>query len=76
MNKSYQPWTQDQAYLLLPYPLLPSLRDWLPEDHLAWFILDVVSQLDLSAIEKGDSVEGRTRPASLPSLARTGSDQK
>ena len=46
MNKAYQPWTQDQAYLLPP-----SLRDWLPEDHLAWFILDVVSQLDLSAIE-------------------------
>ena len=30
----------------------PSLRDWFPEDHLAWFILDVVSQLDLSAIER------------------------
>ena len=47
MNQSYQPWTQDQAYLLPP-----SLRDWLPQDHLAWFILDVVSQLDLSAIER------------------------
>ena len=46
MSKSYQPWTQDQAYLLPP-----SLRDWLPEDHLAWFILEVASQLDLSAIE-------------------------
>ena len=33
MSKSYQPWTQDQAYLLPP-----SLRDWLPEDHLVWFI--------------------------------------
>ena len=42
-----QPWTQDQAFLLPP-----SLRDWLAEDHLAWFILDVVSQLDLSAIER------------------------
>ena len=30
----------------------PSLRDWLPEDHLAWFILDMVSQLDLSVIER------------------------
>ena len=46
MRKSYQPWTQDQAYLLPP-----SLHDWLPEDHLAWFIVEVVSQLDLSAIE-------------------------
>ena len=46
MSKSYQPWTQDQAYLLPP-----SLRDWLAEDHLAGFILEVVSQRDLSAIE-------------------------
>ena len=46
MSKSYQPWTQDQANLLPP-----SLRDWLPEDHLVWFIVEVVSQLDLSAIE-------------------------
>jgi hypothetical protein len=29
--------------LLLP----PSLREWLPEDHLAWFVLDAVAALDL-----------------------------
>ncbi len=29
--------------LLLP----PSLREWLPEDHLAWFVLDSVAELDL-----------------------------
>jgi hypothetical protein len=29
----------------LPAP--PDLRDWLPNGHLAWFILDVVDQLDL-----------------------------
>ena len=32
--------------LLLP----PSLRDWLPEDHLAFFVSDLVDHLDLSAI--------------------------
>jgi len=31
--------------LLLP----PSLKDWLPENHLAWFVLDAVEELDLSA---------------------------
>ena len=31
--------------LLLP----PSLRDWLPDDHLAWFVLDAVDEIDLSA---------------------------
>jgi transposase len=30
--------------LLLP----PSLKDWLPNDHLAWFVLDAVEELDLS----------------------------
>ena len=27
------------------------MRDWLPEDHLVWFVLDVVSNLDISEIE-------------------------
>jgi hypothetical protein len=30
--------------LLLP----PSLRDWLPADHLAWFVLDAVAELVLA----------------------------
>jgi hypothetical protein len=30
-----------------PYLLPSDLRDWLPQDHLAWFVLDVVDQLDL-----------------------------
>ena len=30
--------------LLLP----PSLKDWLPDDHLAWFVIDAVDELDLS----------------------------
>ena len=30
--------------LLLP----PSLREWLPEEHLAWFVLDAVAEMDLS----------------------------
>ena len=31
--------------LLMP----PSLAEWLPADHLAWFVLDVVGELDVSA---------------------------
>ena len=26
----------------------PSVAEWLPEDHLAWFVLDVVAELDLA----------------------------
>lgn len=46
MSKQYRPWTPEQAYLLPPSP-----REWLPENHLAFFLMDVVRQLDLSAIE-------------------------
>lgn len=46
MTKQYQPWEPRQSYLLPPSPL-----DWLPGDHLVFFILDVIGQLDLSAIE-------------------------
>ena len=31
--------------LLLP----PSLREWLPEEHFAWFVLDAVGEMDLAA---------------------------
>src|ERR1700689_1119986 len=47
MGKSYRPYYPDEE-LLLP----PSLREWLPEEHLAYFVSDVVDNLDLSAIEK------------------------
>jgi transposase len=45
--KNYRPWDTDRTYLLPP-----STRDWLPEDHLAWFILELVNELDLRAIEE------------------------
>ena len=47
MAKTYRPYVPEQD-LLLP----PSLRDWLPEDHLAYFVSDVVDHLDLSAITR------------------------
>lgn len=34
-----------------PYLLSPSLQDWLPENHLARFIVDIVAQLDLEPIK-------------------------
>lgn len=41
----FRPYEPEQT-LLLP----PSLRDWLPPDHLVWFIAETVDQLDLSEI--------------------------
>ncbi len=53
MGKQFRSCDLNQAYLLPP-----SLQDWLPEGHLAWFVADVVEALDLAAIyakyEEGD----------------------
>ena len=46
MAKTFRPYDPDQM-LLMP----PALGDWVPEDHLARFVRDVVEALDLSAIE-------------------------
>jgi len=35
---------REQVFLMAPDP-----RDWLPEDHLAWFVLESVERIDLSA---------------------------
>ena len=42
MAQNFLPCDREQE-LLLP----PSLRDWLPEDHLGWFVLDAVAELEL-----------------------------
>ena len=44
--KTFRPYEPDQM-LLLP----PALQDWVPDDHLARFVGDLVDTLDLSAIE-------------------------
>jgi hypothetical protein len=44
MAQNFIPCRRDHA-LLLP----PDLRDWLPERHLALFVLDAVDGLDLSS---------------------------
>jgi transposase len=49
-----------------PYLLPPDLRDWLPADHLAWFVLDVVDQLDLSPFLRGYRADGHGHPAYDP----------
>ena len=49
--------------------LLPaSLREWLPDDHLSYFVSDVVDQLDLSAIESVYEGEERGQPPYHPRM--------
>ncbi len=51
-----------------PFLLPPDLRDWLPQGHLAWFILDVVDQLDLVPFYQAHRDDGHGRPAYDPKL--------
>ena len=44
----------------------PSVQEWLPEDHLARFIVDMVEQLDLSGLE--ESYAGRGSDAHHPAM--------
>jgi len=63
MAKTYKTYLPEQE-LLLP----PSLRDWLPENHLAYCVSDVVDQLDLSAIESLYEEEDRGQPPYHPRM--------
>ena len=53
---------RDQAFLL------PDLREWLPADHLAWFVRDVVDQLDLGPFLRRYRADGHGHPAYDPKL--------
>jgi len=63
MPKGYRSYLPEQD-LLLP----PSLRDWLPEGHLAYYVSDVVDQLDLSAIHGVYEKEMRGQPPYDPRM--------
>ena len=53
-----------EQVLLLP----PDLRDWLPEDHLAWFVLDAVAEMDLSVFYGAYRADGHGRAAHDPAM--------
>lgn len=61
MAKTYRPYVPEQD-LLLP----PSLREWLPEQHLAFFVSDLIDQLDLAAITSRYEAEDRGYPPYHP----------
>jgi transposase len=51
-----------------PFLLPPDLRDWLPADHLAWFVRDVVDQLDLGPFLRAYRTDGHGHPAYDPKI--------
>ena len=63
MAQSFLACDRDQE-LLLP----PSLREWLPEDHLAWFVVDAVDAIDLSGFYADYRDDGWGRAAHEPAM--------
>ena len=63
MGKSYRAYLPEQDFLLPP-----SLREWLPENHLVYFVSDVVDNLNLSALDAvyGDEQRGQPPYATEP----------
>src|SRR6188472_1343126 len=54
---------REQGFLLPP-----DVREWLPVDHLAWFVIDAVAEMDLSAFYAAYRADGHGRAAYEPSL--------
>jgi transposase len=51
-----------------PFLLPPDVREWLPEDHLAWFVIDAVGVMDTSRFHAAYRVDGHGRAAYEPSM--------
>ena len=63
MSQNFIAVDRDQE-LLLP----PSLRDWLPDGHFAWFVLDAVEGMELSAFYSAYRLDGHGRAAHEPRM--------
>jgi transposase len=63
MPQNFLECDREQAFLMPPDP-----RDWLPEGHLAWFVLASVEQMDLSAFFAAYRGDGWGRAAFEPSM--------
>jgi transposase len=63
MPQNFLSCDRDQASLMPP-----SVRDWLVDDHLAWFVLDALEQVDLAGVYGSYRVDGHGRAAHDPGM--------
>ena len=63
MGLRFIPCDRDQSFLMPP-----DLRDWLPENHLVWFVLAAVEDMDLWPFYAAHRVDGKSRPAYEPAM--------
>ena len=66
MAQNFLTCDRDQS-LLLP----PDLRDWLDEDHLAWFVIEAIEELDLEPFYASYRADGHGRAAHDPKMMLT-----
>src|SRR5918995_606814 len=54
---------REQSFLMPP-----DVREWLPANHLAWFVIDAVGEMDLAAFYAAYRFDGRSRPPYDPAM--------
>src|SRR3954447_16791795 len=63
MGQRFVACDRDQSFLMPP-----DVREWLPESHLAWFVIDAVGAMSLDAFYVAYRADGRARPAYDPAM--------
>ena len=66
MEKRYRKWSPEQMWMFPPSP-----RDWLPEGHLVYFLMDVTEQMDLSPISAHYAKSSQGQPPYHPRMMVT-----
>jgi transposase len=63
MGQNFIACDREQVFLMPP-----DVREWLPESHLAWFVIDAVEEMDLAAFYVVYRADGHGRPAYEPAM--------
>jgi transposase len=63
MGQRFIAWDREQSFLMPP-----DVREWLPERHLAWFVIDAVEEMNLDGFYAAHRVDGRCRPPYDPAM--------
>jgi len=63
MGQRFVACDREQSFLMPP-----DVREWLPERHLAWFVIDAVVEMDLDAFYVAYRTDGRSRPPYDPAM--------
>jgi transposase len=63
MGRSFIACDREQSFLMPP-----DVREWLPESHLAWFVLAAVEEMELEGFYAAYREDGRSRPAYDPAM--------